>query len=241
MSRKPFNWSLLDRNSLYSMLYGLKSSIVDKRLPIKTIQALLKKHIKSQLPIKVKIAECKDHAPGCVYIGGTYYADNDARGNQQVEVIFSYRSKNSKLTISEHKWSRICLLFADTVLHEIIHMRQYRSRNFKEIPGYLSTAYYAKDRKEQEYYGHKDEMGAFSFNIACELYDKFGDDITSVKKYLDSNLAKKSTRLSWNKFLNAFDWNHNHTVVRSMKKKIIRNFPYAIIGKPFKTPNHLTY
>ena len=135
----------------------------------------------------------------------------------------------------------MCRLFADTMLHEIIHVRQYRTREFKDIPGYESTAYYARDRKEQEYYGHKDEMGAFSFNIACELYDKFGEDFDTAKRYLDSNLAKRAKKSSYHKYLKTFDWNHNHPVIRSMKKKIIRNLPYAQIGKPFRTTNHLTY
>jgi hypothetical protein len=84
-------------------------------------------------------------------------------------------------------------------------------------------------------------MGAFSFNIACELYDKFGNDFDAAKKYLDSNLAKRAKKSSYHKYLKVFEWNHNHPVIRSMKKKIIRNLPYAQIGKPFRTTNHLTY
>ncbi len=241
MSRKPFNWSLLDRESLYTMLYGLKSSIVGKRLPVKTIQKLLSTHIKSYLPIRVTMKQDLEHEEGLLYVGGAYYACYDMEGKRHIEIVFSYQKTDSCLRISDSRWRRICTLFADTVLHEVIHLRQYRSRNFKELPGYLSTAYYAKDRREQEYYGHKDEMGAFAFNIACELYDRFGDDTRAIKKYLDTNLSKRSKRTSWHKFLKAFEWNHSHPIVRSMKKKIIRNMPYAEIGKPFKTTDYLTY
>jgi hypothetical protein len=241
VSRKPFNWSLLDRNSLYSMLYELKPYVVGKRLAIKDLQKLLAEHIKYYMPIKVTMDRDPTHESGIVYIGGTYYADNDLEGKRQVEVVFSYNNKNNTVKLSEHRWGRMCMLFADTVLHEVIHMRQYRTRRFKSIPGYESTAYYARERKEQEYYGNKDEMGAFAFNIACELYDRFGDDFNAAKKYLDSNLPKRSKKTCWHKYLKAFDWNHNHPVIRSMKKKIVRNLPYAEIGKPFKTPDHLTY
>lgn len=241
MSRKPFNWSLLDRTSLYSMLYGLKPFIVGKKLPARTIQKLLSTHIKSYLPIKVTMQQDPTHEKGLVYVGGAYYATYDIEDKRQIEIVFSYRDTGESVKLTDTRWRRMCILFADTVLHEIIHLRQYRSRNFKEIPGYLSTAYYAKDRREQEYYGHKDEMGAFAFNIACELYDRFGDDFDSAKRYLDTNLPKRSKRTSWHRFLKAFDWNHNHPIVRSMKKKIIRNLPYAEIGKPFKTTDYLTY
>ena len=46
MARQAFNWSLLDRTTLYSMLYSLKPEIVDKRLPIGDIIRQISKHIK---------------------------------------------------------------------------------------------------------------------------------------------------------------------------------------------------
>jgi hypothetical protein len=241
MARKPFNWALLDRENLYTMLYELKPYIVGKRLAIKTLQKLLSDHIKWHLPIKVTLKRDISHEKGVVYIGGTYYSGYDIDDRRHVEIVFSYRNTDSKIKLSETRWDRMCRLFADTMLHEIIHVRQYRTRSFKDIPGYESTAYYARDRREQEYYGHKDEMGAFSFNIACELYDKFGDNFDAAKHYLDTNLAKRAKKTCWHKYMKTFDWNHNHPVIRSMKKKIIRNLPYAQIGKPFKTPDHLTY
>ena len=241
MNRKPFNWSLLDRNNLYTMLYELKPYVVGHRLAIKDLQKLLSAHIKWHLPIKVTLKRDPSHEKGLVYIGGAYYSGNDIENRRHVEITFSHKDTDATIKLSDSRWDRMCRLFADTILHEIIHIRQYRTRAFKDIPGYESTAYYAKDRKEQEYYGHKDEMGAFSFNIACELYDKFGNDFDAAKKYLDSNLAKRAKKSSYHKYLKVFEWNHNHPVIRSMKKKIIRNLPYAQIGKPFRTTNHLTY
>ena len=241
MNRRPFNWSLLDRSSLYSMLYVLKPSIVGKCLAVKDLQKLLSTHIKQHLPIKVRMYRDATHDPELVYIGGTYYAYNDMDGRRQIEIVFSHKDTDTTINITETRWRRMCSLFADTVLHEVIHMRQYRTRKFKVIPGYESTAYYARDRKEQEYYGHPDEMGAFSFNIACELYNRFGNDFDAAKKYLDSNQAKRSKKTTYHKILKSFDWDHSHSVVRSLKKKIIRNLPYAEIGKPFKTDKHLTY
>lgn len=241
MSRKPFNWSVLDRASLYTMLYTLKSAIVDQEMHVNALQKLLRSHIKLHLPIKVTMRKNRSYQPKQVYIGGTYYADNDISEKQHIEIIFGYSAVQKTIKITNVKWKRMCLLFADTILHEIIHLRQYRSRSFKDIPGYLSTVHYARDRKEQEYYGHKDEMGAFAFNIACELYDQFGNNFDTAKSYLDSNLVKKRKKTSWYKIFKTFEYNHNHPVIRSIKKKIIRNLPYAKIGKPFKTDKHLTY
>lgn len=241
MTRHPFNWSLLDRENLYAMLYELKPFVVGKRLAIKDLQKLLSNHLKWYLPIRVTLKRDPTHDKGVVYIGGAYYSHYDQEDRKQVEITFGYNSTSTHIKLSDIRWDRMCRLFADTILHEIVHIRQYRTREFKDIPGYESTAYYAKDRKEQEYYGHKDEMGAFAFNIACELHDKYGNDFDAAKHFLDSNVVKRCKKTCWHKYLKAFDWNHNHPVIRSMKMKIIRNLPYAQLGKPFKTPDHLTY
>ena len=242
MARKAFNWSLLDRNTLYSMLYSLKPEIVDKRLPIAEITSIISKHIKSHLPLKVTSNRFKSVKPGEVWIGGAYHSYLDKAGNKRfIEVELAFPTSANTMKTSLYRWERMCRLFADTVLHEIIHTRQYRARNFKDIPGFESTAYYAKDRREQEYYGHRDEMGAHSFNLAQDMIDKFGWDTRAIKEYLDSPVPKRVRPNGWGRFMKAFEYNHTHPKVRQMKRKIMNQLEYAYTGKPFKTTNHLTY
>jgi hypothetical protein len=93
---------------------------------------------------------------------------------------------------------------------------------------------------DQEYYGHRDEMGAFSFNIACEMIDRFGYDPVSIRYYMD-NLSGRTKRGTFTKFLATFDWNHDHIKVHQIKKKVMQQLEYAAIGRPFKTTTHLTY
>lgn len=242
MERKPFNWSLVDRYTLYSMLHSMQGKVVDQRLRVEQLQSLMSKHIKKFLPIKVRIERCPKNDKGYVYVGGAYYSILDKGGKSKyIEIVFSYNTEQKWLKLSRHRWQRICLLFADTMLHEIIHTRQYRSRAFKAIPGYQSSAYYARDRKEQEYYGDTDEIGAFSFNIACELMDKFGKNASAAAKYLDSNLYIRNKRTTFYKYMKTFDHNHNHPIIKRVKKKSLSYFVNAQMGKPFRTSNYLTY
>ena len=241
--RKKFNWSLLDRNNLYSMLYSAGKDIVGKKMAVKDLQKHLGTHIKSKLPVKV-IRKQYDSTQkrGIPYIGGIYDSGVDHDGKSRfIEVVISYHPEDKAIKITEYRWTRICALFADTILHEVIHMRQYRSRNFKAIPGYESTAYYHKQRVDQEYYGDRDEMGAFSFNIACELIDRFGYNTKTIKHYMDSMQPKRHKKTIYYKYLSAFDWNHNHPRIRQMKQKILKQLENAYTGKPFKTSNFLTY
>ena len=242
MSRKAFNWSLLDRATLYSMLYKLKEELVGKRLPIDEATSILSKHIKKHLPVRVTSSRYKPVKKNEIWVGGLYHSEYDRKGwTRFIEVQLAFTEIEDVIKLTDYRFKRVCVLFADVLLHEIIHTRQYRARNFKAIPVYQSNAQYAKDRKEQEYYGDRDEMGAHSFNIACEMLGKFGWDPKSIAAYLDHTPKKKTRPTTWQRFLKAFDWDHNHPKVRQMKHKIMHQLEYAYIGKPFKTTDYLTY
>jgi hypothetical protein len=224
------------------MLYELKPEIVDRRLPISDVTSIISKHIKAQLPVKVRSHRHKPVKKGEVWIGGAYYSDYDKQGKKRfIEVELAFPTSANTMKTSLYRWERICRLFADTILHELIHTRQYRARNFKDIPGYESTAYYAKDRAWQEYYGHRDEMGAHSFNLAQDMLDKFAWDPTAIRDYLDSPVPKRVRPNGWGRFMKSFDYDHNHLKVIQMKHKIMTQLENAYYGKPFKTTNHLTY
>lgn len=242
MTRKAFNWSLLDRGTLYSLLYTLKGEIVGKRISIDEITSILSKHIKKHLPVKVTSSRIKEAKSNEIWIGGMYHSDYDRKGYTRfIEVQLAYPEHDDSLKLSLHRFKRICVVFADIMLHEIIHTRQFRARNFKPIVMYQSNAQYAKERKQQEYYGDRDEMGAHAFNMACDMIDMFGWDPKSIAEYLDKEQPNRKRKNMWQRFLAAFDNNHNHHKVRQMKLKILKQLEYAYIGKPFKTTDHLTY
>lgn len=243
MSRKDFNWSLLTKRNLYSMMYSAGKDVVGKKLAITELQKFISSHLKSNLPIKVtKRQNDPKQKRGLPYLGGAYYSQYDQANHQRyIEIVLSYHPSDEKIRLTEYRWQSMCSLFADTILHEIIHMRQYRARNFKFIPGYESTAHYVKDQREQEYYGHRDEMGAFAFNIACDMVSRFGNDRKAIQKYMDGLKCKRHPKSTYNQYLKAFDYNHNHNIIRRMKKKILNQIDNAVLGKPFRTTDYLTY
>ena len=236
-----FNWFNLTRSNLYSLFYSINSEIVEKELSPSQIQKLISKHIKSHLPIKIKKCVYLPTIKGYIFMGGVYYSDNDAHGKPAIEVNFNYNPTDVKLKLTQYRFKRLANRFADVVLHEIVHMRQFRARNFKSLPGYQSTALLTKERKQQEYYGDRDEMGAHAFNAACEMIDRFGYNPSAIGCYLNSNEARRHKNSTWCYYLKTFDWDHNHTIIRRMRNLILRNLENAHEGKPFKTSYYLTY
>ena len=242
MARSKFDWSSLDRSTLYSYMYEARNRIVGKDLTVDEIHRILSNQAKKYLPIKTKMIKTAEQEHGIIYIGGCYYGEDDKRKESRfIEVCFSYFVWDYILNLSDYRWKRLCTVFADTLLHEIIHTKQYRSRRWKDIPGYLSNAHLIKKRKDQNYYGHPDEIGAYAFNIACEIYDRYGSNQQVAQKYLDSNQVLKHKSSSYLRYFKTFDCNHNHVVIKKLKKKVISYLPNTVIGKPFKNSDYLTY
>ena len=236
-----FNWSMLTRDMLYNLLNQIQSRVVGKKLTVDAFHKIISQHLKRHIPIRVSLDRDPETEPKYVFVGGWYISELDKKKNKPIQMVFSYHLFDEYIEITRHKWQRMCVLFADTMLHEIIHMRQYRARKFKSIPGYQSTASRGRDRRNQNYYGDKDEIGAYSFNIACELLDRFGSNYSQMKAYLDCDDYKRHKRTVFFKYMKSFDWNHNHPIIRKIKKKSLSYIPNAQIGKPFRTSDYLTY
>lgn len=240
--RASFDWSSLDRNTLIDILWQLRSGIVGKPIDTEVLHKLLYKQIKRHLPVRVSKKIDAGIDLGWVYIGGCYYSDLDQEHQQCIEVTLVYNPLDEHITMGHLRFKRFCILFADTLLHEIIHMRQYRRRGFKIIPDYESTAEKDSLRKDQSYYGCTDEIDAYSFNIACDLLDKFKQDPEKAAEYISMHHGKgRKKSHSLRSYLRAFEYDNNHPIIKRLKKRVVRYIPYALSGKPYRTRDWINY
>lgn len=237
-----FDWFRLDRDSLFGMLYQTSPQIVNQTLTVDQVHTRLVRQIRKHLPIRFKKNFNKKVEPGWVYVGGAYYSSYDEDFKKSIEVNFNYHSAKSKIMLTPRRFTRICLTFADTILHEIIHMRQHRRRGWKVLPDYPSTSSRQKRREEQKYLGCRDEIDAYAFNAACELNDKFSSHRIKIVNYLNQNHKGYTPRnSSYLMYLNAFGHDHNHPIIKKLKTKIVSYLPQAEIGKPFRTSDWIGY
>lgn len=234
-NRSKFNWSILDRSNLIDYFYSLYPEICDQPLSVDKLHSKISKHIKKQIPVRISKKRDVKVDDGWIWVGGTYYSDWDKEKRLCIDLCLVYNLFQEKIILSKRRYERMCFSLADTLLHEIMHMRQYRRRKFKDLPDYASTASREEKRQEQEYLGNSDEIDAYSFNIACELVDKFKGNPKQVFNYLNENQKGKNRRHNcWRMYLKAFDHDHNHPIVQRVKKKVIRYIPHAILGKPYR-------
>jgi len=237
-----FDWSNLERSDIMAGLWTLVYRLTDQTLPIQEFHKIITNYLKRTYPVKVTMdwdEKVKGHG---VLVGGTYYSDYDENDKKCIELNFVYNPVYDEIKITKRRYKGICSVIADTMLHEIIHMRQYRRRNFKSLPNYASSASSTKLREEQEYLGGADEVDAYGFNIACELLHKFKGDQGQVVKFLGRNLKNsREDGGSWKMYLKAFEHDHQHEIIKRLQKKVTRYLPRAEEGKPFKSSDWICY
>ena len=237
-----FNWSVLTRDSIIGLMCSLAPEIVKNPLTVdqfhKKVTSLLKKY----LPVRVRKSFSPKVDLGFVYVGGCYHSYYDEEYEKCIEVVFQYRKDQKIINLTSKRFGSMCMAIADTLLHEIIHMRQFRRRDFKYLPDYASNAEKTELRQEQEYLGCSDEIDAYGFNIACELMDKFSKNKQMVINYLNENQkGKKRRHNSWRMYLKAFEHDHNHPIIQRVKKKVVRYLAAAEAGKPYRNKDWINW
>lgn len=236
---KPFDWSTLDRNSLISYILSLSKILIRKKISILDFHKLISTTLKSKLPIKIQKVYNNRVSKHDFHIGGFYEFDKDQAGLKSINLMFQFNNKNDFLKFNKFNIVDVAKSIADTILHEIIHMRQYRRRNFRCLSNYNSKAKNFFKKRNQEYLGNPDEVDAYSFNIACDLLDKFNNQ-KYIMKYLNKS-KDFDTNTQWVMYLEAFDYDHNHKIIQRVKKKIIKYIPNAIKGKPYNNKKWIYY
>ena len=236
-----FDWVKLTRNGIIGIVQQ-SLSVSPSLLPVmdfhRRVVALLKKHI----PIRVKKQFVSDALKaGQVAIAGYYYLDHDQAGNKPIELIFFYHDRDDHIKLNRKRINNIGALAADTILHEIIHMSQFRKKNFLVCPPYRSCACRIKIRTAQEYLGKFDEIDAYAFNIVDELADRFGSDQSKIVAYINSDQRYRRQRNnSWLIYIRAFEHDHNHPVIRRLKKRVIKYLDRIHTGRPYDVNPWLT-
>jgi hypothetical protein len=234
-----YDWSKWDRASIANMAFLVKSDIVNHTITVDRFHEIMSRHLKKCMPVRASKSRESMVAKTFAYVGGCYYTQYDKDRQKSIEISFAYNPTDHTLCLTKRRFYRLCWRIADVVLHEIIHMQQARSRRFKDIPGFSSTAHSTKLREQQEYFGDPDEIDAYAFNMACELDDRFGRDMTRIVDYLNQDQKGRRRRVydTWCSYLKAFNYDQNHRVIRKIKKRSIYYLTRNQLDRPFLPRN----
>lgn len=153
---------------------------------------------------------------GDINFTATYDCELDSMNRPSIEVYFVFNPLEQLLIFDEELFDNVTKRLCDTVSHEQIHQRQYRSRYWEE-PYDIDT------ENPFVYLSNKDEIEAYSYNIANELLDYA--DYQNVLTLL-TNPSKITIEQSVNlwSYVQLFG-NTNNPVIKRLIKKIVKVLP----------------
>ena len=127
-----------------------------------------------------------------IVIGGIYDPHDDEAGVQSITLYVTYNPDQKRIKIANLDWTQICIDLIECTGHEFIHQKQYRSRNF-DIGSYLFVSGSDDDsiKLDQNYLGNPDEIDAYAYSIAVEIYLKYRPRRLSLK-YIQQTAMHKA-------------------------------------------------
>jgi len=236
-----FNWACLNRRKLADYIWKISEKIIKKNLKVNSFHLMVARHLRNYIPVIISKKFEYTRALNSVRVGGLYYSHRDQNHQRSIEILFLYNPISEFLNLSKSAFWSLCWAIADTVLHEIIHMRQARRREFKFIPEYQSSAKNESQKLAQIYLGNPDEIDAYGFSISCSLYDEFGEDPAVIMNYLNSSTYKGYKNADWQMYVLAFEQDAGHMVINRLKKKILQYLKHAKKGKPYRNSEWIWY
>jgi hypothetical protein len=164
--------------------------IKNKKFTPAQLTAIFRKFAGSS-DIIVKTHRDKNVDKNQVIIGGSYDPEEDQDNCASITLYITYHPDQKKIYIRDLDWNQICIDLIECSGHEAVHQFQYRARNFDCGPTFfISTCTIESKRADQEYLGNPDEIQAYAFSIAADVYLKNNTSILTYKLISKSAMYK---------------------------------------------------
>lgn len=175
MKTKKFNCApalgeeveLPTREQVRDICQNIGDQVVDQVYIIDNLVDILGSFISRKFRVSVLHAKAWEVEPTELNINAFYDPERDEFGKPSIEIVLVTNPNDSHLILDQPLWSLFLNRLADSLAHELIHMRQSRARDFIYVE---SQAYREMEIDENlSYLSDLDEIDAYAFNIATEL------------------------------------------------------------------------
>jgi hypothetical protein len=217
------------RKEILEILDDLKPFVVNQFYSVDELIQDLGVFLGNRFNIDVKHAEATQVDQNDIELNGYYDGGLDEAGDVPIEIYLITNPMQDVMIIDQETFDSIARKIADTLSHEVIHMKQFRARDFLEIEKWdFETAYEEGDDEYDEaeenrwYLSSPDEINAYAYNIANELLDRnsYPQVIEKLNKVKD--IAIEDSINLW-AYVNAFSKDVNHPVLRRLIKKVYKS------------------
>lgn len=198
----------------YNQLIEFGEQNAKRRFSVPAFTNQLRSLIGSE-DIKLFTKRDADLDKNSLVVSGYYDPFEDQINCPSINIFLTYSKKQKTVKIADLDWNAVAISLVECVGHEHIHQEQYRERDFDIGSDFFVSAKQDKtEKEEQEYLGSKDEIEAYGYSIAAEIYLKDSNSILCGKSVAQSAFYKT--------YSNVFG--PNHIVVRQLLEHVFKYY-----------------
>lgn len=215
------------RKEVLEILDEIKPFITNKFMPVDEMIQDLGVFLGKRFNIDVKHAEATQVDQNDIDLNGFYDGGLDEAGDIPIEIYLVTNPMQDIILFDEPQFDIIARRIADTLSHEVIHMQQYRARDFLEVETIEYNEFEDEEEENRWYLSSPDEINAYAYNIANELLDKhnYPQVIEKLNKVKDIGI-EDSVNL-W-AYVQAFSKDVNHPVLKKLIKKVYKSLDHLV-------------
>lgn len=217
-----------DRKEFLNILETLRTDVVGQFHVTGELVDRLAHFVGTTFNVDVSHAETPEVEQNDIDFNAFYDSGLDEVGDTPIEIYFITNPYNELIIIDNEGFDAIVRRLADSLIHEMIHMKQSRSRDFLEVDDMAYTCVEDELLEAQLYLGSTDEIYAYAYNIAHELLDK-ADLKTCLKKLETPSKIKIEDSINLFAYVNTFAKDVDHPVLKRLIKRVYQTL--NVIGK----------
>ena len=163
-------------------------------------------------------ADAQEVDVGDINVSACYDPEMDSMDRPCIELCLVYNPLDTFIVFDDELFDLVVRRVCDSLSHEQIHQQQHRARFWE------SWDYDIDD--VEEYLANKDEIDAYSHNIANELLD-YTDYQNALTLLQTPSIIKLEHSVNLWVYLRTFG-STDHPVVKRLLKKIVRRLPNVV-------------
>ena len=197
---------------MHNLMLDLKKDLIGIPRTKNEIAEIVGKLISETFRTDILICDANEVDIGDLNFSAYYDYELDSMNRPCIQVYFVFNPLDNTLIFDEELFNNVVKRLCDTISHEQIHQRQYRSRFWEDT-------YNVDIDNPVSYLSNKDEIDAYSYNIANELLDYANhQNVLTILTEASKITVEQSVNL-W-VYVNLFGGANNPTIKRLLKKVI---------------------
>lgn len=225
MTLKKFNCApalddaveLPTREQVREICQQLEPKVVDQVFLINDLVDLIGRFVSRKFRVTTLHAQAFEVELTELNINAFYDPERDELGKNSVELVLVTNPNDRHLILDRALWNLFVNRLADSLAHELIHMRQARSRDFLFVE---SRAYREMEIDENlSYLSDLDEIDAYAYNIATELREH----ANPLSRLANPAAVSVNDSINLWAYLQAFSKDLKNPAIKRLLKKVYKH------------------